>query len=56
MDQNKFTEKVQEALMEAKNIAIQFGNTAVDVEHVLLALIQDKDWFCTGYFRRTWCR
>ena len=45
MDQNKFTEKVQEALMEAKNIAIQFGNTAVDVEHVLLALIQDKDGF-----------
>ena len=31
--------------MEAKNIAIQFGNTAVDVEHVLLALIQDKDGF-----------
>jgi len=45
VDQNKFTEKVQEALMEAKNIAIQFGNTAVDVEHVLLALIQDKDGF-----------
>ena len=47
MDQNKFTDKVQEALMAAKDIAVRFGNTAVDVEHVLLALIQDKDGFVT---------
>jgi len=45
VDQNKFTDKVQEALMAAKEIAVRFGNTAVDVEHVLLALIQDKDGF-----------
>ncbi|MGB9832523.1 MAG: ATP-dependent chaperone ClpB [Caldisericum exile] len=45
MDQNKFTEKVQEALLEAKNIAVNYGNEAVDVEHVLVALINQKDGF-----------
>jgi ATP-dependent Clp protease ATP-binding subunit ClpB len=45
VDQNKFTEKVQEALLEAKNIAVNYGNEAVDVEHVLVALINQKDGF-----------
>ncbi|BAL80137.1 ATP-dependent chaperone ClpB [Caldisericum exile] len=45
MDQNKFTEKVQEALLDAKNIAVNYGNEAVDVEHVLVALINQKDGF-----------
>jgi len=45
MDQNKFTEKVQEALLEAKDIAIKEGQKAVDVEHLLVALISKNDGF-----------
>ncbi len=45
MDQNKFTEKVQEALIKAKEIAIKEGNQAVDVEHLLIAMINQKEGF-----------
>ncbi|MCI4463974.1 MAG: ATP-dependent chaperone ClpB [Caldisericum sp.] len=45
MDQNKFTEKVQEALLDAKSIAVTYGNEAVDVEHLLVALINQQDGF-----------
>jgi len=45
MDQNKFTEKVQEALLEAKEIAVRYQNSAVDVEHLLVAMINQKDGF-----------
>ncbi|MFP4317223.1 MAG: ATP-dependent chaperone ClpB [Desulfovibrionales bacterium] len=38
MDLNKFTQKSQEALSEAQNLAIRFGHQQVDVEHLLLAL------------------
>jgi len=45
MDQNKFTEKVQEALLDAKSIAVTYGNEAVDVEHLLVALINQQNGF-----------
>src|SRR5947207_11771201 len=40
MDLNKFTEKSQGALMEAQNIATRHQHQAVDVEHLMLALLQ----------------
>ncbi len=43
MNQNNFTEKVQEALMQAKEIAQENGNGAIDVEHLLIALIHQTD-------------
>jgi len=43
MNQNKFTEKVQEALISAKEIAVSEGNSAVDVEHLLVSLMQQTD-------------
>ena len=33
MDLNKFTEKAQEALQEAQNVATRHQHQAVDVEH-----------------------
>ena len=43
MDQNKLTEKAQEALIDAKNIASNEGNQAIDVEHLLVALAKQQD-------------
>ena len=43
MDINKLTQKSQEALQEAQNIAVRFGHVEVDVEHVLLALLRQPD-------------
>jgi ATP-dependent Clp protease ATP-binding subunit ClpB len=42
MDMNSFTQKSQEGLSEAQNIAIRHGNQQVDVEHLALALVQQE--------------
>ena len=43
MDINKLTQKTQEALQSAQNTAIERGHQAVDVEHLILALVQQTD-------------
>jgi ATP-dependent Clp protease ATP-binding subunit ClpB len=42
MDINRFTEKAQEALTGAQRLAARFGQQQVDVEHLLLAML-DQD-------------
>ena len=42
MDFNRFTEKLQEAVRAAQSIAVQHGNQQLDVEHVLLALLEQE--------------
>jgi ATP-dependent Clp protease ATP-binding subunit ClpB len=43
MDPNKLTQKTQEAVYEAQSEATRFGHQQVDVEHMLLALLnQDQ--------------
>src|SRR3954463_11955070 len=43
MDPNRLTQKSQEALHDAQTKALRFGHTEVDVEHLLLALIDQPD-------------
>lgn len=43
MDVNKLTQKTQEAIQNAQNIAVRFGQVELDVEHVLLALLEQDD-------------
>jgi ATP-dependent Clp protease ATP-binding subunit ClpB len=43
MDPNKLTQKTQEALHDAQTKALRFGHTEVDVEHLLLALLDQPD-------------
>src|SRR5689334_2809064 len=40
MDFNRFTEKLQEAVRAAQGIAVRHGNQQVDVDHLLLALLE----------------
>jgi ATP-dependent Clp protease ATP-binding subunit ClpB len=42
MDINRFTEKAQEALRSSQQLAVRFNNQQVDVEHVLLALLDQE--------------
>ncbi len=42
MDLNRFTEKSREAIHNAQSIAVQYGNSEVDVEHLLLALLKQE--------------
>ncbi|MER5479241.1 ATP-dependent chaperone ClpB [Streptomyces sp. NPDC002734] len=43
MDMNRLTQKSQEALQEAQTAAVRMGQTEVDGEHVLLALLDQED-------------
>jgi ATP-dependent Clp protease ATP-binding subunit ClpB len=43
MDLNKFTEKSQEAVGRAQNWASRSGHQQVDVEHLLLALVEQEE-------------
>src|SRR5579872_1575436 len=42
MDFNRFTEKMQEAVRAAQSVALEHGNQQVDVEHLLLALLNQE--------------
>src|SRR5437868_704656 len=42
MNLNKFTEKAQEAVFEAKSIAENYNNQSMDNEHLLLSLLEQK--------------
>ena len=43
MDINRLTQKSQEAVHDAQTKAMRFGHTEVDVEHLLLALLDQAD-------------
>ncbi len=43
MNFQKFTEKMQEAVASAQSLAVELQHTEVDSEHLLLALIDQKD-------------
>jgi ATP-dependent Clp protease ATP-binding subunit ClpB len=43
MDPNKLTQKTQEALHDAQTKAMRFGHTEIDVDHLLLALLEQSD-------------
>jgi ATP-dependent Clp protease ATP-binding subunit ClpB len=43
MDPNQLTQKSQEALHDAQTKALRYGHTEVDVEHLLLALLEQRE-------------
>ncbi len=52
MDLNRFTQKSQEALTAAQARAVELGHQAVDVEHALLALIEQDDGLVPRLLKR----
>ena len=52
MDLSKFTEKSQAALTEAQNIATRNQHQAVDVEHLMLALLEQEDGLVPRLFEK----
>ena len=43
MDPNALTQRTQEAIQEAQAKALRLGHTETDVEHLLLALLDQRD-------------
>ncbi|MGE4551983.1 MAG: ATP-dependent chaperone ClpB [Desulfovibrionaceae bacterium] len=52
MDLNKFTQKSQEAVSEAQNAAVRFGQQHIDAEHLLWALVQQKGGLVTDILKK----
>ena len=52
MDMNRLTVKAQEAFGEAQNIALMRNHQEVDVEHLALALVRQKDGLVPGILGR----
>ncbi|HOO46412.1 MAG TPA: Clp protease N-terminal domain-containing protein, partial [Deltaproteobacteria bacterium] len=52
MDINRFTQKSQEALQDAQNNAVRYGHAEIDVEHVLLALVEQTDGLVPRLFTK----
>src|SRR5207248_5941000 len=52
MDINRFTEKAQEALQAAQKIAARHEQQHVDVEHLLLALLQQEPGLAPAILRK----
>ncbi|MGC8787211.1 MAG: ATP-dependent chaperone ClpB [Anaerolineae bacterium] len=43
MNLNRYTEKAQEALVQAQELAMEYNHSQIDPEHLLLALLQQTD-------------
>jgi ATP-dependent Clp protease ATP-binding subunit ClpB len=43
MDQNRYTEKAQEALLRAQGLTQEHGNPQIEPEHLLLALLEQRE-------------
>jgi ATP-dependent Clp protease ATP-binding subunit ClpB len=53
MDPNKLTQKNQEALHDAQTKALRYGHSEVDVEHMLLALLEQPEGLAARLLERT---
>jgi ATP-dependent Clp protease ATP-binding subunit ClpB len=53
MDPNRLTQKSQEALHDAQTKALRYGHTEIDVEHLLLALLDQPDGLVPRLLART---
>ena len=52
MDLNKFTQKSMEAINQAENKALRNGNTEIDLEHLLLALLEQQEGLIPHLFNK----
>ncbi len=52
MDLNKFTQKSQEAVQEAQNVAVRYGHQQIDAPHLLLALVEQENGLVQSILRK----
>jgi ATP-dependent Clp protease ATP-binding subunit ClpB len=52
MDINKYTEKAQEAILSAQRLAEQMSHAQIDPEHVLTALVEQRDGIVPELLRK----
>ncbi|MBQ7646559.1 MAG: AAA family ATPase, partial [Clostridia bacterium] len=55
MNIEKFTQKSIEAIREAQNIATEYGNPAINEEHVLCGLLKESDGLISELLKKMGC-
>ncbi len=53
MDINRFTEKAQEAIRSAQGHAVRYGHQQIDVEHLLIALLEQENGLTSSILAKT---
>ena len=53
MDINRFTESMQQALGAAQTKAVRYGHQQIDMEHLLIALLEQERGLATALFTKT---
>ena len=53
MNLDKFTQKAQEAVLEAQRLAGEYNHTQIEPEHLLLALVEQSEGIVPEIFRKT---
>src|SRR5882672_7492726 len=53
MDFNRFTERLQEGLRAAQSMAAERGQQQLDVEHLLLALVEQENGLAQSILAKT---
>ena len=52
MDMNKLTQKSQEAVQRAQDVAVRYGHQELDGEHLLLALVDEPEGLVPRLFQK----
>ena len=52
VDMNRFTEKAQQALQSSQAVAVRRGHQQIDVEHLLLALLDQEPGLAVSILRK----
>ena len=53
MDPNKFTQKTNDAIAAAQSLAVKNGQQQIEVEHLLLALIEQEKGIVSKILEKT---
>lgn len=54
VDFNKFTSKAAEAVQEAHDLAVRMKHTQITLDHVLISMLGQNEWFVPMIFQKLW--
>lgn len=54
VDFNKFTSKAAEAVQEAHDLAVRMNHTQITLDHVLISMLGQNEWFVPQIFEKLW--
>lgn len=56
MNTNNYTTKALQAIQDAQNLALTSDNTTIDIPHLLLSLVEQKDGYVPQIIKQLWAQ